>query len=74
MNVPHYTGTAIPVAEGDIVDFDGRVGKIRLVCLPNSKDAEAYSCSEEGGLLIEFDEFGLVLEPFGFSEEIHLVK
>ena len=71
MQIPTYTGTNISVAEGDVVTFDGRSGQIKLICLPATKAATDYDCYESGGLLIDFEEFGLVLEPFGFAEEIH---
>ena len=68
-----YPDTGEPYHEGDRLSEDGHLGTLRRVCVAGSQDAQDYHCAVTGGLLIEFDEYGLVLVPFDTVHEIKLL-
>ena len=67
------TGEWIMVGDRVVLD-EVHPGKVVGVFAPQTKDAEDYSCSDTGGLLIETESFGLMLLPFGSSQEIQRVE
>jgi hypothetical protein len=74
MSVPQYANTGAPATVGDLIEYDGHLGRIVLVCLPNTQESRDYACEHEGGLLIDFEEYGLVLEPFSVLDSEVLLK
>jgi hypothetical protein len=68
---PNYSGTSIPIQQGDRVVVDGRHGEVQLVCPPGSDNAINYSCTISGGLLIMFFDGILELLHYGSYHEIN---
>lgn len=62
-----YEGTDVPIKKGDRIILDGiRKGTIIEILSPNTDIAQSYFCNATGGLLVQMDDFGLTVEPFGF--------
>jgi hypothetical protein len=51
-----YPNSDLVVERGDAVLLDDRSGRVELVCMPGSPEAEDYYCEETGGVLILFDD------------------
>jgi len=72
---PHYSNSGEPIAVGHRVLIDDHPGSVVGIFAPGTEDAKAYSCFETGGLLLEMDEYGLVLEPFGNASDVtHFIE
>lgn len=53
------------IKEGAIIFLDNHHGVVEAVLDPGTDDAIAFNCSQNGGILIKTDEFGLMLVEFG---------
>ncbi|WP_432797894.1 hypothetical protein [Poriferisphaera sp. WC338] len=56
----HYATGKIVIV-GDHVLFDGSEGTIEAIYTPLTEDARDYSCYETGGVMINTEQFGLIL-------------
>ena len=61
----YFYGTNRRIKVGDTIFLDNHRGKVREIFEPLTQDADAYDCFKEGGILIETDEYGLMLVKFG---------
>lgn len=74
MDSPCYAGTTNEMVLGDFVSVDGDPGKIVLICMPESENAETYKCTETGGLLIGTEGQGLMLISFEEFGKVEFVE
>ena len=65
-----YNDSHDVIKKGDLVFYDNLPGRIEEVCMPDTQLAEYFSCEDTGGLLIQFDDGPLVLEPFGQKNRV----
>ncbi|MFM8402789.1 MAG: hypothetical protein ACKOAH_33595, partial [Pirellula sp.] len=57
-----YTGTAIPIAAGDMVSIDCETrGEVALVIQAFSAESIEYHCTDTGGVLLKLQKSGLTL-------------
>jgi hypothetical protein len=62
-----YQDTNIAITAGDRVLMNGkRKGTVVDILNANTDSAKDYSCYDTGGLLLQMDDWGLTVEPFGF--------
>ncbi len=62
------TGRQIKV--GDVVYLDNHRGVVEGIFDPQTEDAFDYGVYYSGGIMVNTDEYGLMLIPFGTSEYI----
>jgi hypothetical protein len=64
---PYYQDTDILIKKGDRIILDcKRKGTVLDILEANTDNAKDYSCFDTGGLLLQMDDWGLTVEPFGF--------
>jgi hypothetical protein len=62
-----YQDTNIAIRTGDRVLMHGkRKGTVVDILSAKTDSAKDYSCYDTGGLLLQMDDWGLTVEPFGF--------
>ena len=60
-----YYDTGGIIKKGDTVFLDNHRGVVEEIFDPGTDDATAFNCSQNGGILVKTDEFGLMLVEFG---------
>lgn len=64
-----YTNSTKQPAKGDRLIADERTGTLDEILEPGSVRSKQFNCEKTGGLLIDFDDYGLTLLPFGLFDE-----
>ena len=64
---PYYQDTDIVIKKGDrVIMHCKRKGTVVDILKAKTDSAKDYSCYDTGGLLLQMDDWGLTVEPFGF--------
>jgi hypothetical protein len=64
-----YINSMKQPARGDRLVADERTGTLDEILEPGSVRSKQFNCEKTGGLLIDFDDYGLTLLPFGMFDE-----
>jgi hypothetical protein len=60
-----YCNCDIYVAVGDSILLDNHKGIVVSVITKFTEEAMSFNCYDTGGILLEMEEYGLMLEPYG---------